>query len=41
MNPYQKATENYPQVVNDAPHGVGHIAPFKMLLGVFLLRWSC
>jgi cytochrome c oxidase subunit 4 len=36
MKPFQTATENYPKVAHDAPHGVGHIAPFKILLGVFL-----
>ena len=36
MNPHQVATENYPKDVHDAPHGVGHIVPFKYLLGVFI-----
>jgi cytochrome c oxidase subunit 4 len=36
MNPHQHATENYPKDVHDAPHGVGHIVPFKYLLWVFL-----
>ena len=35
MNPHQVASENYPQVVHDAPHGVGHIVPFRILAGVF------
>jgi cytochrome c oxidase subunit IV len=33
---HQGASDNIPKVTHDAPHGVGHIAPFKMLLGVFL-----
>src|SRR4051812_34020023 len=38
MNPntHQVASENYPKVAHDAPHGVGHIVPFKILFGVFL-----
>jgi len=36
MNPHQVASENYPKVVHDAPHGVGHIVPLKILVGVFV-----
>lgn len=35
MNTYQVASENYPKVTHDAPHGVGHIVPLKILAGVF------
>jgi len=34
-NQYQVASENYPKVTHDAPHGVGHIVPFSILFGVF------
>lgn len=30
------AADNYPKTAHDAPHGVGHIVPFRLLLGVFL-----
>jgi len=33
---HQTAADNRPQVIHDAPHGVGHIAPFRILLGVFI-----
>ncbi len=37
MNPTRPtAGDNYPHTTHDAPHGVGHIVPFKILLGVFL-----
>jgi len=36
MNPHLTPSENRPHTLHDAPHGVGHIAPFKILLGVFL-----
>ncbi len=36
MDNLHTAAENRPQVIHDAPHGVGHIAPFKMLLSVFV-----
>jgi len=35
-NPYQVASENYPKATHDAPHGVGHIVPFKILFAVFV-----
>ena len=36
MDHIHTAAENRPHVIHDAPHGVGHVAPFKMLLGVFI-----
>ena len=35
MNPHQVASENYPKVTHDAPHGVGHIVSFAVLFRVF------
>jgi cytochrome c oxidase subunit 4 len=36
MNPHQVASENYPKVAHDAPHGVGHVVSLKILVNVFL-----
>ncbi len=36
MNPHQVASQNYPKDVHDAPHGVGHIVPFSLLVKVFV-----
>ena len=33
---HQNAADNRPHVIHDAPHGVGHIAPFRVLLAVFI-----
>jgi cytochrome c oxidase subunit 4 len=33
--PITGAVGNLPKATHDAPHGVGHIVPFKILFGVF------